>query len=335
MTLENSIKLTQAATDFLNHHLPSQTWHTQMVSGDASFRSYYRIFVTKPKPARYILMDAPPDKEDSNPFIDIGRFLAEHGVWTPEIIHHNLDKGYLLLEDMGDITFLRALDQGEAAIPLYRAAIDTLIQMQKATFKGRCIAHERAFDHTLLKQELRLFTDWYIEGILKKKISKDDQDIFDKTFDQLIQIVLQQPQTFVHRDYHSRNLMWHKNRVGVIDFQDAVTGPITYDLISLLKDAYIDWDNNFIDEINRYWLESAKKHLDYTPDNLTFQQDFDAMALQRHIKVVGIFGRLSLRDGKDAYLNDIPRTLSYIWPTLDRYPAFTELKACILRYVTQ
>ncbi len=277
-------------------------------------------------------MDAPPDKENSHPFVDIATFLTTHDVPVPHILHTDLDQGFLLIEDFGDLTFLEAVKQGEDALRLYTHAVEDLLKLQATPNDGRCIAHQRPYDRTLLSNEFALFTDWYLPGIVKQTVTDEDRETFRTCFDRIIEQVLQQPVVLVHRDYHSRNLMWTGDQVGIIDFQDAVMGPITYDLASLLRDCYVAWDVAFRDEISKIWLRGANQRLGYCPDPITFSRDFNYMALQRNLKAVGIFGRLSLRDGKHGYLNDIPRTMEYVRETLLCYPELAPLGELLVKY---
>ncbi|MEO5338989.1 MAG: phosphotransferase [Magnetococcus sp. MYC-9] len=316
---------------FLHQALAAAPCTVAPVAGDASFRRYYRVETAQ---ERFILMDAPPDKEDSGPFLDIDRFLVRFGVPVPRIVQADLASGFVLLEDFGDLTFLEAIRQQRDPRLLYQAAVETLLAIQATPLDGSCIAHQRPFDRAMLRRELALFTDWYIEQIRNLSITAEDRQRFDLQFDRLLDEIVQQPVVFVHRDYHSRNLMWHQERrVGVLDFQDAVVGPITYDLASLLRDCYVAWDEAFREEIITLWLAGARDRLGYTPrDRQSFQRAFDWMAVQRNLKAVGIFGRLSRRDGKHGYLEDIPRTMGYVRPTLACYPELAELAELIDRY---
>ncbi|MEO5377460.1 MAG: phosphotransferase [Magnetococcus sp. DMHC-6] len=303
-------------------------------SEDASFRSYYRVRIHGGN--SFILMDAPPTHEDVRPFVDIGRFLFEHGVSVPKILAQNVETGHLLLEDFGDQTFLKALAAGVEAEGLYRRAVETLVTLQATPWDHTCLAHSRPYDRELLHRELALFTDWYVEGILKRPISPSDRQQFEMVFAVLMENILAQPVCLVHRDYHSRNLMWCAGeRVGVLDFQDAVMGPVTYDLASLLRDCYVAWEAPFRKRVQRYWLEHAQDPWHYGQDWSRFEKDFDWMALQRNLKAVGIFGRLSLRDGKHGYLADIPRTLGYVWEVLPRYPQLEPLHDLLQRYIAR
>ncbi|MBF0446786.1 MAG: phosphotransferase [Magnetococcales bacterium] len=334
MNLNNNSSIDSAALDFLKEQV-GDSITISLVSGDASFRRYFRV---ETEDARYILMDAPPLKEDSAPFLDLSRFLYKNGIPVPQVIAARLDLGFLLLDDFGDCTFLLALEQGESPDLLYRWAVDVLLDIQTTPVNGQTIAHERPYDRALLSRELALFTDWYLEGICKQSITVSDQKRFDSLFERVMEQVLCQPTCLVHRDYHSRNLMWRpqeqgRNRVGVLDFQDAVMGPVTYDLASLLRDCYVAWDRSFRDQISAWWLKGARDRLNYNRTNEEFERDFDWMALQRNLKAVGIFGRLSLRDSKHGYLKDIPRTMSYIKETIIKYPELDELNGLIGRYV--
>ncbi|WP_158089366.1 aminoglycoside phosphotransferase family protein [Magnetofaba australis] len=318
-------------TQFVQREFPGVAGIEQ-VAGDASFRAYFRIH-TDDGPR--ILMDAPPDKEDCAPFVDIARHLRAHGVHVPLLHHVDLEQGFLALEDLGDVTLLQALNSGVEAETLYAMACDQLLAMQQAPIDGSCIAHQRPYDHTLLRFEFSLLTDWYIEGILQTPISDADYDAFDEVFEQIIAALLKQPRVLVHRDYHSRNLMWRGPGLplGVIDFQDAVVGPITYDLASLLRDCYVAWDEPFRQHVQREWLAGAESKLGYAPKWEDFSRDFDWMAIQRNLKAVGIFGRLWLRDGKCGYMDDVPRTMSYVRETLARQPELAELNALLAKYI--
>lgn len=311
------------------------------VAGDASFRSYYRVTLPPGRsrdvgvPQVSIMMDAPPDKEDSFPFVDIVHYLHPLGVPVPEIFVDRHEQGFILLEDFGDVTFQTALEQGADPEKLYTAAVNVLLDIQAAPANGACIAHRRPFDRAMQRRELALFTDWYIEGILKKTITPADRQAFDRIFHRIIDRTLAQQQGFVHRDYHCRNLMWRQDDqgVGVLDFQDAVMGPITYDLASLLRDCYVAWDRPFREKIIHLWLDGARDGLGFDVSPEAFAEAFDWMSVQRNLKAVGIFGRLSLRDGKHGYLNDIPRTLSYIRENVARYADLAPLGELMAAYL--
>ncbi|MBF0193586.1 MAG: phosphotransferase [Magnetococcales bacterium] len=333
MRFDNAIQIDSNAVAFINDVLGSDG-DISLVSGDASFRRYFRV---KTSDEQFIFMDAPPAKEDSAPFVDIATFLGKQGIAVPKIIKARLDLGYLIIDDFGDTTFLKALQSGVAAPTLYQEAIEVLLAMQSTPKDGTCIAHTRPYDKALLTREFALFTDWYIEGICKKSISEKDKKSFEAIFEQIMDYLLAMPTCFVHRDYHSRNLMWQGSiqkgkRVGVIDFQDAVMGPITYDLASLMRDCYVAWERPFREQVCTQWLNGAREKLDYQPSKKQFKKDFDWMALQRNLKAIGIFGRLSLRDGKHGYLEDIPRTFTYVKETLADYPELSGLSKLIGKY---
>ncbi|MBF0141412.1 MAG: phosphotransferase [Magnetococcales bacterium] len=321
--------VSQTAHQFITERL-GPGCHIRKISGDASFRTYYRVVL--PDQTTMVFMDAPPDKENSRPFIDIAHFLERFGVAVPHIFHADVDQGFLLLQDFGDVTFLEALKQGEDAEKLYTRAVDDLLQLQSTPNDASCVAHQRPYDRDLLTRELNLLLDWYIPGILQKTIADTDRAEFHHCFEIIVDQVLRQPVVLVHRDYHSRNLMWLNGQVGIIDFQDAVMGPLTYDLASLLRDCYVAWDAPFRHKIAGLWFEKARTLLGYAPDPATFERDFDWMAVQRNLKAIGIFGRLSLRDGKHGYLNDIPRTMGYVRETLPKYPELHPLLTLLNRY---
>ncbi|MBF0212750.1 MAG: phosphotransferase [Magnetococcales bacterium] len=327
----NTPQVAESAWHFVREVMGGDATLTQ-VAGDASFRRYFRVDSSR---GRSILMDAPPEKEDSAPFLDIARFLRSHGIPAPEVLADRLEQGYLLLEDFGDLTYLKALESGASAEVLYRAAVETLATLQATPEDGACIAHRRPFDRAMLRRELALFTDWYVEGICKRPITLEDRSAFDGVFDRLLDGILVQPWTLVHRDYHSRNLMWRDGQVGVLDFQDAVMGPITYDLASLLRDCYVAWDAPFRERVMGWWFADPRIQARYGVDWSTFRRDLEWMGIQRNLKAIGIFGRLSLRDGKHGYLNDIPRTLGYVRETLPAHPELTELAGLIDRYAAR
>ncbi|MBF0613060.1 MAG: phosphotransferase [Magnetococcales bacterium] len=329
MTTGN-VSLNESGWNFLKNSLGEEHLNVSLAAGDASFRRYFRV---RSQSQSWILMDAPPARENSQPFVDIARFLRNHGVPVPNLQAIRLEEGFLLLEDFGDTTYLKALDAGEAALPLYEKAVDILLDIQATPVDDTCIAHRRPFDRAMLRQEMALLTDWYIEGILQRPISPEDRTRFDTAFHSLLDGILEQPVVFVHRDYHSRNLMWLGDGVGVLDFQDAVMGPVTYDLASLLRDCYVAWDADFRQTIAQRWLTAAGERLGYRPNAQQFSKDLEWMSIQRNLKAVGIFGRLSLRDGKHGYLNDIPRTLTYVRDNLQRHPQLELLQQLLDTYL--
>lgn len=285
----------------------------ETVSGDASFRRYFRGHSSH---GRWILVDAPPDKEDSRPFIAVQASLARGGVQVPDVIAADTTLGFMCLQDFGSDLLWPALeaarlrDDLDAATALYRAAFDQLLKIQ------RCDAGQPPllpYDAALLQREMLLFRDWLCAGVLDLSLSAADVKLMEAAFGDLVNAALQQPRVYVHRDYHSRNLMLLDAGLGVIDFQDAVHGPFSYDLVSLLKDCYIAWPADTVAAWACEYLQRAHDaRIVSGLDETRFLRAFDLMGAQRHLKAAGIFCRLWLRDGKPGYLQEIPRTLGYI-----------------------
>ncbi|HKC54408.1 MAG TPA: phosphotransferase [Burkholderiales bacterium] len=283
-------------------------------SDDASFRRYFRISRGRAQPA-LIAMDAPPGKENCGPFVHVAHLFAEAGVHVPTIHAKDLEQGFLLLSDLGDTTYLDALDEHNAG-KLYEDALDALLRIQLASHPGSL----PEYDRELLERELRLFPDWYIARQLQRELDAAQLQTLEKAFSTILGNALAQARVFVHRDYHSRNLMVCEPCPGILDFQDAVYGPITYDLVSLLRDAYIAWEEErVIDWAIRYWEKARAGGLPVPGDFADFYRDFEWMGAQRQLKVLGIFARLSFRDGKDGYLKDQPLVMSYLRRTCERY----------------
>lgn len=304
----------QLLENWLKEQFPAKPFTLQPASADASFRRYFRVSF---KDQTLIAMDAPPQQEDCTPFIQVAEILAAAGVHVPKIVAQNLDQGFLLLSDLGDTTFLQALNnQMGSADQLYGDAIDALIKLQLS----QQVEDLPGYDEVLLLRELNLFPDWYVARHLRVAISEKQQDVLQSIFTRIIQNNLAQPRVLVHRDYHSRNLMVTSPNPGIIDFQDAVVGPITYDLVSLFKDAYIRWDEErILDWMIRYWEKARKAGLPVSTDFAEFYRDFEWMGVQRHIKILGVFARLYYRDGKENYLNDMPLVMEYLRKTCKRY----------------
>jgi aminoglycoside/choline kinase family phosphotransferase len=297
-------------------------------SADASFRRYFRITPDSPWRGQttLIAMDAPPPMEDCRPYIHVAQLLADAGVHAPEVLAADLERGFLLLTDLGGRTYLSALDASSASA-LYSDAIDALIRWQAAT---RVDALPRRYDDALLTHELALFPDWYVARHLRCKLSPAQARTLEDAFRLIVTHNLAEPSVYVHRDYHSRNLMVSEPNPGVLDFQDAVVGPISYDLVSLLRDAYVAWDEERqIDWAVRYWERARKRALPVRGDFAEFWRDFEWMGVQRQLKVLGIFARLYYRDGKSAYLADMPRVLAYLRGACARYGALAPLAALI------
>ncbi len=289
----------------------------QPASADASFRQYFRV-TNKQDNKTYIVMDAPPDKENCHSFVLVTDLIRGVGVNAPDIIAIDIQQGFLLLDDLGNDSYLDHLAE-DTADGLYIDAIEALIKMQ--TIDGIL----PAYDENLLQTEMNLFETWYLNHHLGIQLNEKQKTSLDLIFTLLIDNAKKQPQVFVHRDYHSRNLMiTNENNPGVIDYQDAVIGPITYDLVSLFKDCYIEWPREKVE----HWLDLYLARL--TPirfiERDTLIRWFDLMGVQRHLKVLGIFARLYYRDGKSQYLNDLPLTLKYVLETCERYNELQPLK---------
>jgi len=308
--------------NWLTEILGTSAFNLKPASEDASFRTYHRLFL---KNKTFIVMDAPPEQENCKVFIKITKKLRACDVNVPIIHNVNIEQGFLLLSDLGNDLYLNKLNKS-SIYELYSDALSTLVAIQVLVNVGGV----DEYDKSLLINEMNLFREWLIEKHLNIKLSDSQVKILTKLFDLLVNNALQQPKVFVHRDFHSRNLMVTKeNNPGVIDYQDAVYGPISYDLVSILKDCYIKWPKEEINKwvdfyLNKLYEEKAQ----YRINRDEFVRWFDLMGVQRHLKASGIFARLSHRDGKHNFLEDIPRTLSYI---LDLKEAYEELRPiCII-----
>jgi hypothetical protein len=289
-------------------------------SDDASFRRYFRIR-RGGSHASLIAMDAPPDKESCAQFVRVAGLFAEAGVHVPAIHAQDLAQGFLLLSDLGDTTYLSALDEHSAGV-LYGHALDALIQIQLASRPGAL----PDYDRSLLEKEMRLFPEWYVSRQLRRELSPAQAENLENVFSAILTNNLAQGRVFVHRDYHSRNLMVCDPCPGILDFQDAVYGPVTYDLVSLLRDAYIAWEEErVIDWTVRYWEKARSARLPVAAEFADFYRDFEWMGAQRQLKVLGIFARLSLRDGKEGYLKDQPRVMGYLRRICERYRGLSPL----------
>ncbi|MBU3635609.1 phosphotransferase [Polynucleobacter sp. es-GGE-1] len=285
-------------------------------SADASFRRYFRVKSKNSDFASLIIMDAPPQHEPLDAFIKVDFLLSEAGLNVPKILEQNTAEGFLLLGDLGNKTYLSELSD-KTANHLYQDATEALVKMQLAS-KPDVLPN---YDQALLQRELDLFPEWYLNKYLGIKLTGPQQGQLEKIFELILENNLAQVKVYVHRDYHSRNLMvTEENNPGVLDFQDAVYGPITYDAASLWRDAYIAWpEERVIDWVIKFWEEGRKGGLPMPDDFGQFYRDFEWMGLQRHLKVLGIFARLFHRDGKDGYLKDIPLVLEYAIATANRY----------------
>lgn len=310
----------QQLLSWLAQALPTDTPSVQPVSGDASFRRYFR---TQHQGKSYIIMDAPPDKEDCTSFIAIARHWREHGVQVPELLAIDQAQGFLLLSDFGDQVLLSALRNPdgtpifEAGDRHYHNAMNALLHIQQVPESASRLP---PYDHALLLREMSLFKDWLSIKHLGLELSASETQVFDDCFEALAQAALSQPKVTVHRDYHSRNLMLlPDDSLGIIDFQDAVFGPITYDLVSLLRDCYIVWPEKQVNAWAEYYFQASRDQGLHNADLGTFMRWFDLMGVQRHLKASGIFARLSLRDGKHGYLDSVPDTVNYLRRVMPRY----------------
>ncbi|HEY5633000.1 MAG TPA: phosphotransferase [Burkholderiaceae bacterium] len=310
-------------------------------SNDASFRRYFRVDCKGPAAPSLIAMDAPPPMEDCRPFVHAASVLARAGMNVPLVHEADLERGFLLLSDFGSRTYLDEIVQLRARADRDRAAdarIDALyddagtalLAIQRASVQGEFPPYDRA----LLEREMMLFPDWYLARHKGREPGPAERETIAAAFEALLANNLAQPRVFVHRDYHSRNLMLLEGAAnpGVLDFQDAVYGPITYDLVSLLRDAYLSWpEERVIDWSVRHWQRARAAGLPVARDFAEFYRDFEWMGLQRHLKVLGIFARLNYRDGKERYLADLPLVLEYVLRVTRRYREFAALTRLIER----
>ena len=300
--------------------LPSSQYVPQgsleVVSGDASFRRYFRQHVLLDgKPVSFIAVDAPPDKENSQSFVDIANAWVAQDINVPKVIKADLEQGFMLLSDMGDQLLLPLLNE-QSNDELYGLAISSLIPIQQSRFDLP------PYDEALLNREMALFRDWLLVEHLGMELSQHDESVLSETFELLRESALGQVQVPVHRDYHSRNLMLEADgQLGIIDFQDAVHGPITYDLVSLLKDCYMAWPKDKVHAWVQTYYQQAREAKLVAVSLEQFMLWFDWMGMQRHLKAAGIFARLNHRDGKPGYMEDIPRTLNYIRDVTGQYQA--------------
>lgn len=295
-------------------------------SADASFRRYFRIHSGGDS---FIVMDAPPEREHCRPFIDIAGRLAQSGIHVPRILATDLEQGFLLLSDLGETAYLEVLEEVNAD-DLYADALAALIRMQALTETVGL----PVYDDGRLMQELQLFPDWYLERHLGITLTPAETETLAAVFGTLVARARAQSQVFVHRDYMPRNLMLSVPNPGVLDFQDAAIGPISYDVISLFKDAFISWPEDRVDAwIAEYWQQARRWGLPVPGDLHEFRTDLDWMGLQRHLKVLGIFARIWHRDGKPHYVRDAPRFVRYVMPVADRYAGLKPLAELFRRHI--
>ncbi len=307
MTRENELK------QWIEGIYPGVADTLTVASADASFRSYYRI--TLPDQSTRVVMDAPPALEDSRPFVDIASRLHKAGVHAPVVEHADLSLGFMVLSDLGNIHYQDVLSL-ETARPLYEDAFAALIRMQAIDPVGL-----PAFDEAHMRKEMDIFDEWYVGVHLKATLNEQQTKWLAEVKAALVDNLAHQTQVFMHRDYHCRNLMYSTtDNPAVIDFQGAMRGPVSYDLASLLKDAYISWEEEqVLDWAIRYWSAARKAGVGVPDDFDHFYRDFEWAGVQRHLKIVGLFARLNHRDGKARYLDDLPLILTYLTKTCRRY----------------
>jgi aminoglycoside/choline kinase family phosphotransferase len=314
---------------WLDDLFPGRSFTLAPASADASFRRYFRA--TQDDGTTRIVMDAPPAKEDCRPWLLVQELFQNAGAHVPEVLAKDLERGFLLLSDLGNATYLQAVNP-DNAVSLYADAIASLIRIQAASRPAVLPDYDRA----LLRRELDLFPEWYLASHHRLELSATEKASLETVFERILAVNLAEPRVFVHRDYHSRNLMHigaaGERNPGIIDFQDAVYGPISYDMVSLLKDAYIEWDEDLaLDWLVRYWEQARKAGLPVAADFGEFFRDYEWMGVQRHVKVLGIFARLYHRDGKDGYLKDLPLVARYLRKACERYGELSPLRKLLDR----
>ena len=294
--------------------LPQAAPRVEPASADASFRRYFRVFLDDGR--TFIVMDAPPEREPSTPaFVRIARLFRDAGLNAPEVLAQDLAQGFLLLTDLGTRPYLAALQEGDTD-SLFGDATTALVQWQSATRPGVL----PPYDEPLLRREMTLFPDWYVKHHLGIELDQAQRAALESVFARILANNLAQPTVYVHRDFMPRNLMACEPNPGILDFQDAVVGPIGYDIACLFRDAYVSWEEErILDGTIRYWEKARRAGLPVRADFADFWRDVEWMGLQRHLKVAGIFARLRHRDGKHGYVEDTPRFIGYIRHAVKRY----------------
>ena len=329
-------KRLEALKDWIRRVLHVSEFDIRPASADASFRRYFRIRFDG---RSVVAMDAPPEKEDPRRYIEIARRFHGLGLNVPEIFEQELEQGFLLITDLGDQLYLRHLSDTTVE-RLYGDALGALIVLQGGIYTERDVEGGTPlntkpflpeYDEPLLQRELEIFREWYLGRHLGLELTASQHRILDQAFGCLARSALEQPKVWVHRDYHSRNLMvTDRNNPGILDFQDAVRGPVTYDLVSLLRDCYIAWPREWVEDwVKGYHDLALQSGIPAGEDDAQFLRWFDLMGVQRHLKATGIFARLNHRDGKPGYLSDIPRTLGYVQEVSARYPELQPLNALL------
>ena len=302
----------EALDAWLGRTLGGREFTREPASADASFRRYFRVCSGD---RTWVAMDAPPEREDCRPFVKVAGLMREAGVHVPEIVAQDLAQGFLLLSDLGRRTYLQAFD-GTNEEALFRDATRALVDWQAASREGEL----PPYDEALLRRELALFPDWFVARHLGVTLDAAERESLEQVFRRILERNLAEPRVFVHRDFMPRNLMVSDPNPGVLDFQDAVHGPISYDIASLWRDAFVTWEEErVLDGTIRYWEAARKRGLPVRADFGEFWRDVEWMGLQRHLKVLGIFARIHYRDGKPGYLGDTPRFLAYVRHACARY----------------
>lgn len=316
-----------ALKEWFARALGTDGFDAQLASEDASFRRYFRVTVGH---QTYIVMDAPPDKNDMHAYVAIARRFHDMGLNVPEILQEDHDRGFYLITDLGDQHYLQNLNEQTVA-RLYGDAMRALVVLQTGTLTDTAANFLPDYDAGLLAREMELFREWYLGRHLGLKLTAEQHAVLDEAFGRLTRAALSQPSVWVHRDYHSRNLMMTPlSNPGILDFQDAVVGPVTYDLVSLLRDCYISWPREWVENWAKDYHALARQSGILVGENTAqFLRWFDLMGVQRHLKATGIFARLHHRDGKPGYLLDIPRTLGYVHEVSVRYPELQPLNALL------
>ncbi|MFM8516536.1 MAG: aminoglycoside phosphotransferase family protein [Nevskiaceae bacterium] len=314
-----------ALTDWVTRELAHDVQSVEVASADASFRRYFRVRLRDG--ASLIVMDAPPAQEDIGPYLHVGALLSQTGVHVPAVHAVDRERGFVLLEDLGTVSYLSALQDAGRADALCGEALSALARLQ---VRGRELQHELSpYDEAALRRELVLMPEWFCTRHLQRPVSEAEAELFETTFRFLVAEALQQPQVFVHRDYHSRNLMvLPAHGPGIIDFQDALVGPIGYDLASIFKDCYIRWPRDRVETwvlAHRQALLAQGARMLTGANDAEFLRWFDLVSVQRHIKILGIFARLWWRDGKSGYLADLPLTVEYLQDSARRYAELAAL----------
>jgi hypothetical protein len=308
----------RALDAWLRARLAGAAFRIERASTDASFRRYFRIFLDN---RTLIAMDAPPQREDSAPFVKVAGLLAEAGLNAPRILEADLGQGFLLVTDLGTRLYLQALQEGDPRA-LFADASTALVRWQSSTRPG--VLPE--YDEATLRRELMLFPDWYVAHHLGLHLNGRQKASLEGVFAAILQRNLAEPRVYVHRDYMPRNLMVCDPNPGILDFQDAVHGPISYDIACLYRDAFLSWDEErVLDGTIRYWEKARAAKLPVRADFAEFWRDVEWMGVQRHLKVIGIFARLHHRDGKRGYVEDTPRFLGYVRHAVSRYDELAPL----------